>query len=127
MAEYITQGVSLFSGAPNTLTPVAAAVKVPQEGRGWAHVQVQIGANAADTCTVAIHGRMSSAHAYTALTKSDNTTAFSVAQAAGAAVNVMSQVQLMPDMIVVLTGTRTAGSNLKVSAEMVSGATRADS
>lgn len=122
----LKQGLALFSGDPSVVVPAAVLCTLPRNGRGWAYVHTKISANAADTCTVAISGRLNANGGYVALTKSDQATAFSVAQAAGAATETISTVQLMPDMKVVLSGTRTAGGLLKVWIEAVGAGTRVD-
>lgn len=114
MVDIISEGVSLLSGDPYSVTPAAVQVQVPQEGRGWAYVSVVTAAHASDTTTVAIHGKLNASDSYRALKQSDQSTAASVAQSGGAAVSSMITVQLMPYMKVVLSGTSTSGASTKV-------------
>lgn len=123
----IAQGLSLFAGDPSVITPVSALLPTARFGRGWAYLHVKIAAHAADTCTVGISGRLNANGGFVALTKSDQSTAVSVAQAGGAAVETITTVQLLPEMKVVLSGTRTTGAALNVWVEAIGKASRADS
>lgn len=126
MADLV-KGVSLFSGDPFSVVPSAVTVKVPALGRGWAWLHVLTAAHATDTTTVAVSGRLNANANFVALKQSDQSTAVSVAQVAGALKESIVSVQLMPEMKVVLSGTATAGASTKVWLEAMSAATRADS
>lgn len=123
----ITEGLSLLSGDPSSVTPSAVQVQVPQEGRGWAYVSVVIAAHASDTCTVTLQGKLNASDSYRNLKQSDQSTAASVAQSGGAAVSSLITCQLMPYMKVVLSGTSTSGASAKVWIEAKGQASRTDS
>lgn len=125
--DVIREGVSLLSGDPYSVTPAAIQVDAPTLGRGWAYLTVVTAAHASDTTTVAIHGKLNASDSYRALTKSDQSTACSVAQSGGGAVSTITTVQLMPYMKVVLSGTSTTGASTKVWLEAKGRAARADS
>jgi hypothetical protein len=122
----LSEGISLLSGDPYSVTPAAVQVPVPRLGRGWAYVTVVTAAHASDTTTVAIHGKLNASDSYRALKQSDQSTAASVAQSGGAAVSTMFTCQLMPYMKVVLSGTSTSGASTKVWLEAVGQASRSD-
>jgi hypothetical protein len=123
----IKQGVALFSGDPSSVTPVAAVVPVPRQGRGWAYVHVKIAAHGSDTTTVTLKGRLNANGGYVTLKQSDQSTNCSVAQSGGAATEVITTCQLLPDMKVALSGTSTSGASCSVWLEAIANGVRADS
>lgn len=127
MTEYINEGVLLFSGDASGSAPSGVQIPVPKEGRGWGYCSVVIAAHGTDSTSVALHGKLNASDSYRALTKSDQSTACSVAATTGNAVSSLMTVQLMPYMKVVFTGTVATGSSVKVWLEAAGAASRTDS
>jgi hypothetical protein len=123
----ISEGICLYNGDASTLAASAVQIPVPKEGRGWGYVSVVIDAHSTDSTSVALHGKLNASDSYRALTKSDQSTACSVAATTGNAVNSLMTVQLLPYMKVVLTGTVASGSSVKVWLEAAGAASRTDS
>ncbi len=105
-----------------------------EPGQELAYVQTYIEADAATTSTITltIQGRMNSSGSWVTLDKADHSTASTSVQVAGALVEQIFPVQLMPYMRVIHAGgaggyAATTGNDLRVWILAAGDATRADS
>jgi hypothetical protein len=105
-----------------------------EPGQDLAYVQIYIEADAAvtSTLTVSIQGRLNNDASWVTLDKADHSTAAAATQAAGALVEVIFPVQLMPQMRAIHVGgaggyAATAGNDVRVWILASGTATRTDS